>query len=72
LGAIWTGDNAAQWSHLQASVPMLLSLGLGGISFAGGTLSVFIFMIFFKIDLFIFNYVLYLHLYFVFIYWRLS
>ena len=37
LGAIWTGDNAAQWSHLKASVPMLLSLGLGGISFSGGT-----------------------------------
>ena len=36
LGAIWTGDNAAQWSHLKASVPMLLSLGLAGISFAGG------------------------------------
>lgn len=34
-GAIWTGDNAADWGHLKASVPMLLSLGLGGISFSG-------------------------------------
>jgi len=34
-GAIWTGDNAAQWSHLEASVPMLLSVSAGGISFCG-------------------------------------
>eukprot|EP01113_Clastostelium_recurvatum_P019242 TRINITY_DN2271_c0_g1_i2.p1 TRINITY_DN2271_c0_g1~~TRINITY_DN2271_c0_g1_i2.p1 ORF type:complete len:965 (-),score=270.56 TRINITY_DN2271_c0_g1_i2:59-2953(-) len=34
-GAIWTGDNAAQWSHLAAAQPMLLSLGVGGIAFAG-------------------------------------
>ncbi|KAJ3218096.1 hypothetical protein HDU67_006654 [Dinochytrium kinnereticum] len=34
-GAVWTGDNAAKWSYLQASIPMLLSLGVAGISFAG-------------------------------------
>lgn len=34
-GAVWTGDNAAQWSHLAASVPMLLSLAVSGIPFAG-------------------------------------
>ncbi|KAF6002954.1 hypothetical protein F1559_001367 [Cyanidiococcus yangmingshanensis] len=34
-GAVWTGDNAAQWSHLAASVPMLLSIGMAGISFTG-------------------------------------
>lgn len=34
-GAIWTGDNAAQWSHLEYSIPMLLSLGIAGITFAG-------------------------------------
>jgi alpha-glucosidase (family GH31 glycosyl hydrolase) len=34
-GAVWTGDNAAQWSHLAASVPMLLSIGLAGIPFVG-------------------------------------
>lgn len=34
-GAIWTGDNAAQWSHLAVSTPMLLSMGVSGIVFAG-------------------------------------
>jgi alpha 1,3-glucosidase len=34
-GAIWTGDNAAEWSHLVISSPMLLSLNLGAISFSG-------------------------------------
>jgi alpha 1,3-glucosidase len=36
VGAIWTGDNTANWEHLEVSVPMLLSLGIAGISFAGG------------------------------------
>ncbi|KAF2069359.1 hypothetical protein CYY_009321 [Polysphondylium violaceum] len=35
IGAIWTGDNAAQWSHLEISNPMLLSLNLAGITFSG-------------------------------------
>lgn len=26
--AAWTGDNRADWNHLKASIPMLLSLGL--------------------------------------------
>jgi alpha 1,3-glucosidase len=34
-GAIWTGDNTATWSHLEASVPMLLSLNIAGIMFSG-------------------------------------
>ncbi|KAJ3219028.1 hypothetical protein HDU67_003018 [Dinochytrium kinnereticum] len=34
-GAIWTGDNAARWDHLEASTPMLLSIGISGLSFAG-------------------------------------
>jgi len=34
-GAVWTGDNAGLWEHLSASVPMLLSLSLCGMSFAG-------------------------------------
>ena len=34
-GAIWTGDNGAEWGHLKSSVPMLLSLGLSGMSFVG-------------------------------------
>lgn len=35
-GAVWTGDNAAEWGHLKMSIPMCLSLGLVGISFCGG------------------------------------
>ncbi|XP_010270270.1 PREDICTED: probable glucan 1,3-alpha-glucosidase [Nelumbo nucifera] len=34
-GAIWTGDNSADWDHLRVSVPMILTLGLTGISFSG-------------------------------------
>jgi alpha 1,3-glucosidase len=35
-GAIWTGDNMAKWEFLEASTPMLLSLGISGIAFSGG------------------------------------
>uniref|UniRef100_A0A3Q2NRX2 Neutral alpha-glucosidase AB n=1 Tax=Fundulus heteroclitus TaxID=8078 RepID=A0A3Q2NRX2_FUNHE len=34
-GAVWTGDNAAEWDHLKISIPMCLSLSLVGISFCG-------------------------------------
>ncbi|XP_044125389.1 neutral alpha-glucosidase AB isoform X2 [Bufo gargarizans] len=34
-GAVWTGDNAAEWEHLKISLPMCLSLALVGISFCG-------------------------------------
>ncbi|KAJ3044472.1 hypothetical protein HDV00_001899 [Rhizophlyctis rosea] len=34
-GAIWTGDNFAKWDHMAASVPMILSIGLSGVTFAG-------------------------------------
>jgi alpha 1,3-glucosidase len=34
-GAIWTGDNAAEWSHLDISSPMLLSLNTAALSFVG-------------------------------------
>eukprot|EP01114_Cavostelium_apophysatum_P007213 TRINITY_DN1908_c0_g1_i2.p1 TRINITY_DN1908_c0_g1~~TRINITY_DN1908_c0_g1_i2.p1 ORF type:complete len:931 (+),score=264.69 TRINITY_DN1908_c0_g1_i2:127-2919(+) len=34
-GAIWTGDNAGQWEHLAIAQPMLLSLGVAGLSFVG-------------------------------------
>ncbi|KAF3332501.1 putative glucan 1,3-alpha-glucosidase [Carex littledalei] len=34
-GAIWTGDNSADWDHLRASVPMILTLGLTGMTFSG-------------------------------------
>ena len=34
-GPIWTGDNQSTWAFLKASVPMLLSLAVSGMSFAG-------------------------------------
>lgn len=34
-GAIWTGDNEAEWSHLEIASPMLLSLNIGALSFVG-------------------------------------
>lgn len=34
-GAVWTGDNKAEWSHLQASIPMLLSMSMCGLPFVG-------------------------------------
>ncbi|XP_069116390.1 neutral alpha-glucosidase AB-like isoform X2 [Argopecten irradians] len=34
-GAVWTGDNMGEWSHLKISNPMILSLNLVGITFSG-------------------------------------
>lgn len=34
-GAIWTGDNKAGWDHLKVSLPMILSIGVAGLTFAG-------------------------------------
>ena len=36
IGAIWTGDNIAEWSHLKMSLPMILTLGVTGMQFSGG------------------------------------
>ncbi len=33
--ASWTGDNRSIWDHLKLAIPMLLNMGLSGISFAG-------------------------------------
>ncbi|XP_058812435.1 neutral alpha-glucosidase C-like [Topomyia yanbarensis] len=33
--AVWTGDNMAEWGHLQASLKMCLSASVAGISFCG-------------------------------------
>ncbi|CAF0994522.1 unnamed protein product [Adineta steineri] len=33
--AVWTGDNAAQWSYLKIATPMLLSLSVTGFGFSG-------------------------------------
>lgn len=35
FGAVWTGDNKADWTHLEASAPMLMSLGVVGYHFSG-------------------------------------
>lgn len=34
-GAVWTGDNSADWDHLRISVPMILSQSITAISFTG-------------------------------------
>uniref|UniRef100_A0A8C3QL29 Glucosidase II alpha subunit n=1 Tax=Cyanoderma ruficeps TaxID=181631 RepID=A0A8C3QL29_9PASS len=34
-GAVWTGDNTADWDHLRISIPMCLSFGLAGLAFCG-------------------------------------
>lgn len=39
--AVWTGDNAAEWAHLAASVPMCLSEAMAGISFCGADIGGF-------------------------------
>ena len=33
--AMWTGDNQADWGHLQTSIPMILNQGVSGYPFAG-------------------------------------
>ena len=34
-GAVWTGDNAAQWGHLEVAAPMLLSMNVAALTFVG-------------------------------------
>lgn len=33
--AIWTGDNTADWGHLEIAAPMTLSLSIAGVPFVG-------------------------------------
>ncbi len=33
--AVWTGDNFSLWAHLEMSLPMLMNMGLSGLSFVG-------------------------------------
>eukprot|EP01083_Nonionella_stella_P122371 368155_1 len=40
-GAIWTGDNTANWQHLKISIPMLLSLSVAGLPFVGADIGGF-------------------------------
>lgn len=35
MGAMWTGDNQASWSHLAASIPMTLANNIAGFPFSG-------------------------------------
>ena len=35
IGPIWTGDNTADWRHLAVSLPMVLTLGVSGLTFSG-------------------------------------
>ncbi|XP_016783506.2 neutral alpha-glucosidase C isoform X6 [Pan troglodytes] len=41
-GAVWTGDNTAEWSNLKISIPMLLTLSITGICFCGADIGGFI------------------------------
>eukprot|EP00731_Ephydatia_muelleri_P027270 Em0019g143a len=41
FGAVWTGDNAAGWDHLQVSIPMILSIGVAGLPFVGADIGGF-------------------------------
>jgi alpha-glucosidase len=33
--AVWTGDNRSFWIHLELAIPMLMNMGLSGITFCG-------------------------------------
>lgn len=33
--SIWTGDNMAEWDHLKITIPMCLSLSIGGFGLCG-------------------------------------
>jgi alpha-glucosidase (family GH31 glycosyl hydrolase) len=41
-GATWTGDNTANWPHVDYSIPMTLNLGLSGQPFVGPDIGGFI------------------------------
>ncbi|AGB41378.1 family 31 glycosyl hydrolase, alpha-glucosidase [Halobacteroides halobius DSM 5150] len=33
--AVWTGDNRSFWDHIKLAMPMLMNLGLSGVTFSG-------------------------------------
>ncbi|MFQ5500901.1 MAG: glycoside hydrolase family 31 protein [Phycisphaerae bacterium] len=39
--AVWTGDNQSSWEHLRMSIPMLLNMGLSGITYCGADIGGF-------------------------------
>lgn len=42
FAATWTGDNIADWTHLEMSIPMVLNLGLSGQPFSGPDIGGFV------------------------------
>ena len=39
--ALWTGDNASTWEHLQMSIPMNMNIGLSGVANVGNDIGGF-------------------------------
>jgi|APAga8741244001_1050109.scaffolds.fasta_scaffold02883_2 alpha-glucosidase len=39
--ALWTGDNASNWEHLQMSLPINMNVGMSGVSFVGNDIGGF-------------------------------
>jgi alpha-glucosidase len=39
---VWTGDNSSKWTHLPLMLPMLLNMGLSGMTFVGADIGGFI------------------------------
>ncbi len=39
--AVWTGDNQSMWEHLRLSIPMLINMGMSGVSFCGADIGGF-------------------------------
>jgi alpha-glucosidase len=39
---VWSGDNSSNWSHLPQSLPMLLNMGLSGLTFVGADIGGFV------------------------------
>ena len=40
--AVWTGDFRSHWTHLEATIPLLLGLGVSGVPFVGADLGGFV------------------------------
>ncbi|HUT55413.1 MAG TPA: glycoside hydrolase family 31 protein [bacterium] len=40
--AVWTGDNSSRWDHLSLTLPMLLNMGLSGMTFVGADVGGFV------------------------------
>jgi len=42
FSSVWTGDNSATWGHLQLTIPMLLNLGVSGVTMDGADIGGFV------------------------------